>query len=275
MMTELQESNAEKEVGEAERSETLTQLEEWLETPVMVLGFVWLALLIVEFTWGASPMLELALSVIWLIFVVDFGLRLVLAPHKLAYLKRNWLTAVSLFVPALRLLQITRLAYLLRLARVTRGLQLVKVVASLNRGMRALRRSMARRGFGYVAVLTAVVTLVGAAGMYTFERGLPNGEGLQSYGDALWWTAMVMTTLGSAYWPVTEEGRILGFLLAVYAAGVFGYLTASLATFFIGRDASNQEAEVVGADDIEALRQEIAALRAELRAAGGVDRAQV
>jgi voltage-gated potassium channel len=27
------------------------------------------------------------------------------------------------------------------------------------------------------------------------------------YGNALWWTAMVMTTIGSDYFPKTAEGR--------------------------------------------------------------------
>lgn len=42
-----------------------------------------------------------------------------------------------------------------------------------------------------------------------FERGaLPRG-GIDSYGTALWWTAMILTTMGSDYWPKTAEGRIL------------------------------------------------------------------
>jgi voltage-gated potassium channel len=39
---------------------------------------------------------------------------------------------------------------------------------------------MSRRGFGYVIVLTLVVTLVGAAGIYAFESNLPNGGGLNN-----------------------------------------------------------------------------------------------
>jgi voltage-gated potassium channel len=74
-----------------------------------------------------------------------------------------------------------------------------------------------------------------------------------------------MTTLGSASWPTTAEGRILGFLLSLYAFGVFGYTTAALATFFIGQEAVSDEAELAGSKAIDALREEIAALRAELR----------
>jgi voltage-gated potassium channel len=123
---------------------------------------------------------------------------------------------------------------------------------------------MRRRGFGYVLALTVVVTLVGAAGMYAFESGPRGGRALHDYGTALWWTAMVMTTMGSEYWPQTAEGRVLCLLLALYAFAVFGYVTAMLATFFIGRDADNDEAELAGEKSLEALRAEMAALRAEV-----------
>ena len=50
---------------------------------------------------------------------------------------------------------------------------------------------------------------------------------------------------GSEYWPKTVEGRILGWLLAVYAFAVFGYITASFASFFVGRDTEEREAAVI------------------------------
>ncbi|MBE9093687.1 ion transporter [Tychonema sp. LEGE 07203] len=246
-----------------ERSELLQQVEEWLETPMLVLGFAWLVLLVVDLIWGLNPLLQVISNVIWIIFTVDFVVTFTLAPHKLAYLKHNWLTVISLALPALRVFRIVRV---MRLLRATRGLRLVRLIGSLNRGMGALRASMGRRGFGYIIALTAIVTLVGAAGMYAFESKTPDGQGFSDYATALWWTAMLITTLGSEYWPHTPEGRILCFILALYAFSVFGYVTATLATFFVGRDAENDEAEVAGAKSIEALRQEIIGLRADIQA---------
>ena len=247
-----------------ERGQALAQLEAWMETPMLVLGFVWLALMLFEYVRGISPLLETVVNVIWIIFILDFGVKLILAPDKTDYLKANWLTLVALAVPALRVFRIFRVVRVLRAARAARGLRLVRVVTSLNRGMRALGASMGRRGFGYVVALTALVTLAGAAGMYAFENEAEGG--LATFGEALWWTAMIMTTMGSAYWPQTPEGRVLCFLLALYSFAVFGYVTATLATFFVGRDAEDGSAEVAGAAQVERLRGEIAALREELRA---------
>jgi voltage-gated potassium channel len=167
-------------------------------------------------------------------------------------------------VPALRVFRIFRAMRVLRATRAARGMRLVRVVGSINRGMRALGASMGRRGFGYVVALTVFVTFTGAAGMYTFENDRPGG--LHSYGEALWWTAMIMTTMGSAYWPQSPEGRFLCVFLALYAFGIFGYVTAALATFFVGRDADSDEAEVAGGRAVKDLRLEIAALRSEIAA---------
>jgi voltage-gated potassium channel len=228
--------------------------------PLVVLGFVWLALLVVEFIWGLNRFLDILSLVIWGIFIVEFAIRFILAPRKRAFLRSNWLTVLSLLLPALRVLRLTRFVGLLRASRATRGLRLVKLAGSFNRGMRALRASMARRGFGYVVALTAIVITLGAAGMYTFE----SEAGLTSYSSALWWTAMLMTSLGSEYWPQTPEGRVLCFFLSLYGLAVFGYVTATLATFFVGRDADDASAEIAGADELRQLRAEIAALRTEL-----------
>jgi voltage-gated potassium channel len=247
-----------------ERYELLQRLEEWLETPMLILAFVWLVLLIVELIWGESLLFYFFGTAIWVVFIIDFTVKLVLAPDKVFYLKGNWLTAISLLVPALRIFRVFRAFRLLRLTRAGRGLRLVRVVSSLNRGMKALGASLSRRGFGYVSALTVLVTLAGAAGMYAFENEIAGG--LNSYGESLWWTAMIMATLGSEYWPQTIEGRVLCVFLALYAFGVFGYVTAALATFFVGRDADSSDAEVAGTKQLAAVRDEVSALRDEIRA---------
>lgn len=244
-----------------ERETLLTQLQEWLETPMQVLALVWLLLLIIELTTGLSPFLYYLGLTIWAVFIFEFLLDYTLAPHKLAFLKRNLLTVVSLLVPALRILRFLRA---LRLLSAARGLRLVRILGSLNRGITTLRGGMKRRGFGYFFALTLLVTLVGAAGMYAFEQA-PEGEsGIQNYGDALWWTAMLLTSIGSDYWPQSPEGRILALFLAIYGLAVFGYITAAFASLFIGRDVKREQATNIEAS-IEALHEELSALRDERR----------
>ncbi len=244
-----------------ERKRLLLRLESWLEVPMVGLAFIWIALLVVELVWGESELFDTLGLGIWLVFILHFVLELTLAPRKLEYLRTHWLTALSLLLPALRALRIVRAIRILRVARAARGVRLLRVVSSLNRGMSALGDSLNRRGFAYVAALTLIVTVAGAAGMYAFE----SPGGLSSYGDALWWTAMIMTTMGSSYWPQSVEGRVLCVFLSLYTFGVFGYVTATLATFFVGRDAAVTHAGRAGTEALTALQSEVAALREEIR----------
>ena len=231
-----------------------------LTDPYMVaLSFVWLGLLIYDLTLGLSPGLQLLSNVIWGLFILDFLLSFTLAPDKWRYLRTNWLTALSLLLPALRLLRVFRVFRALRLLRAARPLNLLRLLTSLNRGFRALGSAVRRRGLPYVVLLTAIVTFAGAAGMFAFENG-----GFRSYWAALWWTAMLMTTLGGAYSPVTPEGRFLTFMLAVYAFAIFGYITAAIASFFVGQDQAERESARAQGElraDIAALRRELAAFR--------------
>jgi len=235
----------------SERKKLLSSIEKLLEGPMVFLGFVWLLLLIIELVWGLSKPLEYLSITIWIIFIFDFLIKFILAPIKLRFLKTNWLTAISLVIPALRIFR------LLRFLRVIRGVRLIKVVASLNRGMKSLGATMKRRGFGYVVFLTLAVTFGGAAGMFAIEKANP---GFENYGMALWWTAMRVITAGSDYWPTTPEGRGLAFILSLFGYAVFGYVTATLATFFIGRDAEEKDAPVAGAKDVEELKEMITSL---------------
>ncbi len=255
----------EKQAMEQEKQQILQQLEDWLELPMLVLSFAWLGLFVVELTWGLTPLLDAIGIIIWGVFILEFILKLSLAPRKVAYLKTNWITAISLLLPALRLFRFVRVMRILQTTRAVRGLRLLRVLTRTNRSMRSLTTNFARRGFGYVVLTTAIITLVGAAGIYAFEQDAPDLPGFDSYSTALWWTAMLMTTMGSDYFPKTAEGRILCFLMALYAFAVFGYVTATLATFFIGQDADDDEAEIAGAKSIDALRDEITALRTEIQ----------
>lgn len=237
-----------------QRGSLLRQVEQTLEGPMVFLGFVWLALLVVELIRGLTPVLEMFSIIIWIVFILDFLIKLIIAPDKGAFFKRNWLTVISLIIPALRVVRVFRVV---RLLRGLRSIRLVKILASLNRGMRSLGKTMTRRGVAYVLLLTIGVLFAGAAGMLAFER---EGGGITSYGHALWWTAMILITMGTEYWPLTPEGRALSFLLALYGFSIFGYITATLASFFVGRDAEEKSAPVAGSSDVRQLGKQVEAL---------------
>jgi voltage-gated potassium channel len=244
-----------------DRWATLAQLDDWLRAPMLFLSFAWLVIVLVELVRGTDQLLTTIGTAIWVIFILEFLLRVTIAPDKSRFLRNNVITVIALAVPALRLV---RVFAVLRAAHVLRGFRLVRIVGTANRSMNALRATLARRQFGYVLGLTGLVIALGAGGMLSFEPAGVAGVGFTSYWDALWWTTMLVASIGTGPWPETMEGRVLTTLLTIYGLAVFGYITATFASFFIGRDAEDEKGEVAGSAELRALKEEMAALRLEL-----------
>ena len=225
-----------------------------------VLAVIFLALLIVQYTISLSP--EWARRVnavqyaIWGVFVIDFVLRLALAPSKIQYLRHNWLTALATLLPALRAFRAIQVVTVLRSA------QTAQVIPVAGRGLLALRRLFERFVPLYIAGLTGVILFLSAAGMLAIERHATRPN-ITNFGDALWWSAATITTIGSEKYPVTDEGRALAVLVMLYGLAFAGYIAATLVTLLIGQQPS-------GSDEVSALRDEIAALRAALEARGDI-----
>jgi voltage-gated potassium channel len=258
-----------KAIVNSERAQLLHTLGRVTEKAMLALAIVWIGLTIADLLGKLSPGLVLLSNIIWALFGIDFAVKFIIAPQKLAFLRSHWILLISLLLPAFRLLRV------LRILGAVRALSLVRILTSLNISIGTLAEAMGRRGVGYVSIITVLVLFGGAAGMYGLENPgqladqgfgatVAAGGGFHDYGDALWWTAMLMTTIGSQYWPVTVAGRALCFLLSLFSLGVFGYITAALASFFVDKDRGG--APRPSRDELLAgLRQDIAALRAELR----------
>jgi voltage-gated potassium channel len=254
-------------MGDARRAEPHDHLhiaglepEEVLEAFLTFLALAFAAIVVVEFTADLTPAqsrwLELSGLVIWLIFTVDFVVRLALAGSKAAYLRSNWLSALAVLLPAFRV------ARIFRAIRVLRLLRLGRVVTTAGRSVRAAQE-VVPGGIGYVALLSGLLILLGAAGMYTLERDA-SGSGIDSFGDALWWAAGTLTTIGSGIDPVTLEGRVLAVLMMVFGLGIGGFITATVAVFLLGR---KEERDAGLREDMAELRAEIASLRESVDAA--------
>lgn len=244
-----------------QRWELLDNLQAILEPAMAGLGLLFLALLLldysaIEFSDEGSSRLYWALQAIWAIFLIEFAVRLIVAPAKGAFLRSNWLGALSLILPFLRPIRA------LQAARALRSLSLVRFLGGINRGIRVLRAVTRGRQFAWVGALTVVVMVAGAVGVRFFDRGVEDAP-IQGFGDALWWSAAMVTTINNELYAVSTEARVLAILMRMFAVSVFGYITASIATYFIGtaQGGANE------GNDTEALRKEIAALRLEMAAA--------
>jgi len=252
-----------KEVVQGERFELLDHLQAIFEPVMAGLGLVFLGLLLldyasVELVVAGRDRLGDALQAIWAVFVLDFGIRFVIAPAKTPFLRQNWLSVLSLVLPFLRPLRI------FRVARAVRSLSLLRLLGGINRGMRVLRKVTRGRQFAYIGVLTGLVVFAGAVGVRYFDRDIPDAP-IQTFGDALWWSAAMVTTINNEKYAVSAEARVIAILQRIYALSVFGFITASIASYLVGSDESARaDKDPSLRDEVVALRREVSALRRAL-----------
>jgi voltage-gated potassium channel len=188
-------------------------------------------------------------------FVIEFSL----AASKSRFLRRNWITVIALVIPALRILRVFTALRVLRTARLARSVSIVRASTTVNRAARTVGDFLRVSQFAYALLLTALVTLVGAAGGYFLERG--SDSQIDSFGDALWWSSTIVTTINSPLEAVTVEGRVVGMLLRIFGVTIIGYITARLAVYFLGRDRRDADAQD---RELRAVRDELARLREQL-----------
>jgi voltage-gated potassium channel len=232
-----------------------------IERPMFLLSFVWLIVIIAELVNGMNQWLLVLGTVLWALFVFYFGLRLGVAPHRTLFLRRNWIFILAIVVPILRFFPFLQRVPLARALTATFGMQVVWIFASADQGLRYLRVTLGSRGLGFVLTFTTIVIFAGAAGMFYFEQNSPGPQGIHSYPKALWWVAMQITNIGSGFFPMTSGGRLVCLAISIFAAAMFGYLTAVFATFFIGQEAKDPKSAIANQTSIHQLSSEIALLR--------------
>ena len=239
----------------------LLALEKKLEYPMLFLSFIWLCILIIELVYGESSLLSDLGTGIWILFIFYLTMRLVTVSNRMIFLKKHWIFVLAILVSVLRFFPDLQPFTLVRALTATFGMQVIWIFVSADQGMRSLRRALGRRGAGYAFALTLVVMFAGAAGMFHFEGISDDPQSIHTYPKALWWTAMQMTNIGTSYSLRTAGGRIIGLGISVYAAAMFGYLTALIATFLIDRDTKDQKVEIASQTSFKEIQEEIIQLR--------------
>jgi voltage-gated potassium channel len=121
---------------------------------------------------------------------------------------------------------------------------------------------------GRVFVVAAVVLFVCAGIAYGAEH--PTNPGFATYGDAIWWGIVTLTTVGYGdIVPKTEVGRFAGVVIMFTGVAVLGLLAGNLASFLRLEPAASPSAETPTtaadadvADRLDELRADVSRLTA-------------
>ncbi|HEX7047381.1 MAG TPA: hypothetical protein VF275_07405 [Gammaproteobacteria bacterium] len=119
----------------------LCRLEAELEPLMFLLAIAWIWLFIDELVSGLSLWQENAIFAIWIAFIFEFLLKLYLAPRRLKYLLRNWITAIALIVPAFRAFRMLRALRVLRATRIASTTRIVRALTSSRRFYKDLKEA--------------------------------------------------------------------------------------------------------------------------------------
>jgi voltage-gated potassium channel len=161
---------------------------------------------------------------VWAVFALDFTARLWLAEDRRGYAVRHWYDVALIAVPLLRPLRLLRL---LALARIL---------------SRTATRTLVGRTTLYVVGTAIAAVGLGALAILDAEQGADDAN-IVTIGDALWWAATTVTTVGYGdRFPVTTEGRFVALALMLVGIALIGSVTAAVAAWFISQvDAERAE----------------------------------
>ena len=198
-----------------------------------VMSLAIMALLLLPLAPAELEALRFYDNLICFIFLVDFALNLAGSHPRSEYVvrRRGWIDLLgsipSLGVfPAFGLLRLFRLFRLARIARLLQGQQKKDLIEDIlhNRSQYAT----------FITLLLAFLVLVSSSlAVLQFESRSPDAN-ITTGGDALWWSAVTITTVGYGdFYPVTTLGRLAGVLVMLAGVGIIGALASILASLLV------------------------------------------
>jgi voltage-gated potassium channel len=210
-----------------------------LEVVVILAALLSVPLTIVEVNGQNGASFQGADWVIWSAFAIEYALALALAEDRRRFVVSAWL---SVLVVVVSFPLLPALFGIVRLARLARLLRLVRLVAFGARLVTALKATVGRRGFLYVAALFILLVVMAGAIMSLVEPQTVKGN----MWDGIWWAVVTATTVGYGdISPVSPAGRLVAVALMLFGIGLTATLAASVAAYFVNQDSGSDLAEVV------------------------------
>src|SRR6202034_1761169 len=210
------------------------------QVPMTALAFLMIPVLLIPLVrpvhGAAAVSLDAADYVIWALFATDYCVRFTLTPDRPRFVRTHLFDLAVVRLPFLRPLRALRALRGLGELRALRLLQASRLAAFLGTGFGHARAVIGRRGLQYVVGLVIAIMFV-AAGLEVAFEAHAKGSTIHSYGGALWWAVVTVTSVGYGdQYPVTVAGRAVAVVLMITGIALFGVVAASIASYFVEQD---------------------------------------
>ena len=243
--------------GENERTQRWSQLTYWpLAIAAAVFLFTYTVHVIGDVHGTALVVTTCTIWIIWLMFVVDYLVKLRLSHPRRLWFRTHKGDLVLAVVPALRPVRL--------LDAFTRLTSFTRTTGN------SIRARLLIYGVGAALLLIWYISLI----VLQFERHAA-GASITTFGAAVWWAFCTVTTVGYGdYVPVTVPGRIAAVFLMAGGVVLVGLVVATISSWVVER-ASRGHDDAVPASRAdmhaltEALHQASDRLQAERRSADG------
>lgn len=198
----------------------LTSWEKRTEVPLFVASLLFLAGYAVRVLapHDTQPWRDLALALVgatWLLFLVDYAVRIRLDGRGVRFVHTHWLDTLVLLLPLLRPLRVVRLYNAVQDRRDRPRLDLYA------------------RVMAYAGISSLLLGFAASLAVYSQERDAPDAT-IRTFGDAAWWACETLTTVGYGdVTPVTPGGRTVAALLMVCGLALLGAVTGSFSSWLL------------------------------------------
>ncbi|MBT2391514.1 potassium channel family protein [Streptomyces sp. ISL-1] len=194
--------------------------EQRIEVPLFVASLLFLGgYTVVVLAQDADPVLRnlaLVLTLLmWLMFALDYAVRLKLSGEGLRFVRTHWLDTVVVVLPLLR------------------PVRMVRAYNAVQRRRGEPRLSLHARVIAYASMSAVLLGYSSALAVYQQERSAP-GSTIRTFGDSLWWACATLTTVGYGdVTPVTPLGRVIAVVLMGCGLALLGAVTGSFSSWLL------------------------------------------
>ena len=170
-----------------------------------------------------------SMLVVCIIFIVDFFTLMYNSEHPIRFFARNILMLV-LSIPYHFIVERAGIVLGYKGTVILSGIIMLRAVMALYFTLRWLIEGRATRLLWAYIATVVICTYFSALFFYEYEA--PVNSSVESFGDALWWACMNMTTVGAEIFPVTAIGKIICVILPIIGMAMFPVFTVYVTSLY-------------------------------------------